>query len=174
MSEDGANPPDGGSRDLQRAFRRMEEAARTHGVGSDAFLAARAEVQARLQRMDALRDLVPINAVGDDLEEALEVDGEDDDFIDDLEVDLELPDRSIPELLQEIATLGASLSRIIPSLQEWEEWFEEDDEGRSRVLEQAYQGLMEADRNIHASAAVLHLFMTGAPPPDLSLGDTPE
>lgn len=79
--------------------------------------------------------------------------------------EIQAPSVQMAQLLADLAQVGANLAQILSTLEDWPHWYDGTDDNRGVVIQQAYQSLLEADREIHATAAMLHLLTTGAPPP---------
>jgi hypothetical protein len=133
--------------------------AQSQGENSRAFREAQQEVQDLIQRLGGLQAVMGMDELDDALTDSLIIDDEawDEEFSE--------PKPPIVELLPDLAQVGVTLSRTIEALEAWSDWLEDEDDQRSEILKQAQRSLQEADGAVHATAAMLHLYMTGAPPP---------
>ena len=89
---------------------------------------------------------------------------------DDWNDDQALPNAQLSQLLADLAQIGADLTEILATLEDWPQWYDENEQGRGAVLQGAYGSLLDATREIHTTAAMLHLLASGSAPPEELLG----
>ncbi|HEX8919478.1 MAG TPA: hypothetical protein VF898_13310 [Chloroflexota bacterium] len=77
-----------------------------------------------------------------------------------------MPNAQLSQLLADLGQVGADLAEIMETLEDWPQWYEEQGQGRGTVLQGAYTSLLEATREIHTTAAMLHLLASGSTPPE--------
>lgn len=153
---------------LLRAVDKLAQIAQSQGQDTRAFRQAQEEVQDLIQRMGGIERVMSMDELDDDITESIVRD-------DELwEEEFSEPKTPIVELLPDLAQVGVTLSRTLDTLESWADWLADDEDARSDLLSQAHRSLLEADGAVHATAAMLHLYMTGAPPPGEILGEGEE
>jgi hypothetical protein len=162
---------DQGRRDIEtrtqllRAVDKLARIAQSHGQDTSAFRQVQEEVQDLIQRLGGIERVMSMDELDDDITESIVMDDElwDEEFSE--------PKTPIVELLPDLAQVGVTLSRTLDALEGWANWLADDEDARSDLLSQAHRSLLEADGAVHATAAMLHLYMTGAPPPSELLAE---
>jgi hypothetical protein len=144
---------------LLRAVDKLASIAQSQGQESRAFRQAQEEVQDLIQRLGGIERVMSMDELDDDFTESIV--GDDELW----EEEFSEPTTPIVELLPDLAQVGVTVSRILDTLESWANWLADDEDARSDLLSQAHRSLLEADGAVHATAAMLHLYMTGAPPP---------